>query len=640
MDNNTQCIFENRVMRIADVVLTVLVIVMILYQLYYIRARPYEPSVHAIVHLGLAIAVITISMLKSKCDSLLRFITMVVMFILGVGVCGYFYFAYSDIMANPSYPPDMALYLGVVGAVIAIILSGLSFGWVFPTIIVVGILYVFFGNLLSGPLSAPSTTLHRGVVLLFSDVTSPWGLYGSLLNLSANYLFLFITFGSLLHAFGAMRFVQSLGNLVAASLKSGAAAMAIITSALLGSITGSSVANVTVTGSFTIPLMKKGGYTAEQSAAIESAASNGGQFLPPIMGATVFVMAAFTGLRYLEIAVAAIIPALLYFIVLLIYAELNAGKMNFKKTPYTVSGKELLMDAPIFIIPFVILISLMSMGYSLMYVIFVSIIALVVLGIVYSLLRKEARLKWEEMKAKLTEGVVNGSKLAIILAAIGIFVAVLEVTGLSINLSIILGQLAGDNLHIMLILVMVTSIILGIGVPTPAAYIVVATILSPSLIQMGVPLLQAHLFPLFFAIISHLTPPVGIALLIACNIANSHYYRSALETLKAAYPCLLLPFAFIYSPALLLQYETSSELVLQVVGVMIFFVALSILLINYLKGKLSLIEKGVLLIAVAIVSVYVFAIKSTILIAISLLLLLFAIYSNIKRINKMEVSET
>jgi TRAP transporter 4TM/12TM fusion protein len=450
---------------------------------------------------------------------------------------------------------------------------------------VIAALYVLYGKYLGGMLRAPSMSLQRAITLLASDVTSPWGLYGNLLGLSANYLFLFIIFGSVLHAFGGLRFIIQLGNFAASKLRSGPAALAVVSSALLGSITGSTAANITITGSFTIPLMKKAGYTPAQAAAIEAAASNGGQFLPPIMGATVFVMSAYTGIPYLNIAKAALIPALMYFMMLLLYAELNARKLNISTLPSQLNLRELLLDAPLFIIPLATLVGMLMKGYSLMMVVFWSVITIVVLGLI-SGLRQNARVDWIDVRDKFTEGALMGANVAVILAVIGIAVAALEVTGLTLKLSVILGNLAGNNLFMLLFFTMLASLLLGTGVPTPAAYVIVATVLSPLLIRQGLPAMQAHLFPMFYAFLSHLTPPVGIGLLIACKLAGSEYRCGAVEVFKAAFPSLFLPFFFVYAPAILLQSDSFVAGLLSITAVSLVFFTLGVIFNKQWKNKM------------------------------------------------------
>jgi len=577
-----------------------LIIMMVLYQLYYIRALPYEPAVHGVVHLGFAMVIGSITMFKKSDKDTKSWVLFIVTLLGSVAVTSYFYFNYKVILSNPSYPPTIALVMGVIAAIVAIILVRSSFGWIFPIFAVVASAYVFLGSKIPGSLRAPSMSITRGITLLAADVTSPWGVYGDLVGLSANYLFLFIVFGSVLHAFGGLRFVIQIGNLVAAKLRSGSAALAIVSSALLGSITGSTAANITITGAFTIPLMKKAGYTPEQASAIEAAASNGGQFLPPIMGATVFVMAAYTGIPYIEIAKAAIVPALLYFFILLIYAELNARKLDIQVFPTELNIKELLVDAPLFVVPLATLVVLLLKGYSLMFVVFWSIVIVVVLGILTGIISGKG-IDWNEVRDKIVEGGAMGCHVALILAVIGIVVAGIEVTGLSLKLSVVLGNLAGDSLFLLLILTMLTSLILGAGVPTPAAYVIVATVLSPALVRQGVPLMQAHLFPMFYAFLSHLTPPIGIGLIIACNLAESDYIRSAIEVFKAGFVSLFLPFCFIYTPALLLQYDDFGSGMLQILAVILLFFAMSIFMNRQWKDRMTLMESGIMLISIIFV---------------------------------------
>lgn len=572
-------------------------IMMILYQLYYIRALPYEPAVHGVVHLGFAMVIGTMTMFKKSDKDIKSWILFVITMLASIAVTSYFYFNYRGILANPSYPPLIALFMGVIAAIVAIILVRSSFGWIFPVFAVLASAYVFWGSNIPGALRAPSMSLRRGITLLAADVTSPWGVYGNLVGLSANYLFLFIIFGSVLHAFGGLRFVIQVGNLVATKLRSGPAALAIVSSALLGSITGSTAANITITGAFTIPLMKKAGYTPEQASAIEAAASNGGQFLPPVMGATVFVMAAYTGIPYLEIAKASLVPALLYFVILLVYAELNARKLDIKVFSTELNIKDLLVDAPLFVVPLASLVGLLLKGYSLMFVVFWSIVIVVVLGILTGIVSGKG-IDWNEVREKIIEGTVMGCHVALILAVIGIVVAGIEVTGLSLKLSVVLGSLAGDNLFLLLILTMLTSLILGAGVPTPAAYVIVATVLSPALVRQGVPLMQAHLFPMFYAFLSHLTPPIGIGLIIACKLAESDYIRSSIEVFRAGFVSLFLPFCFIYTPAILLQYNDFGSGMLQAIGVIFLFLAMSILLNRQWKYRMSIMESGIILIGV------------------------------------------
>jgi TRAP-type uncharacterized transport system fused permease subunit len=311
------------------------------------------------------------------------------------------------------------------------------------------------------------------------------------------------------------------------------------------------------------------------------------------MGATVFVMASYTGIPYLQIAKASLIPALMYFVMLLIYAELNAQKLNIAKLPFELNLRGLFFDAPLFVVPLASLVTMMMLGYSLMMVVFWSVMIVIALGLI-SGIRAESRINWVDVRDKFAEGALMGANVALILAVIGIAVAGLEVTGLTMKLSMIFSVLGGDNLFILLILTMLVSLILGTGVPTPAAYVIVATVLSPILIKQGLPAMQAHLFPMFYAFLSHLTPPVGIGLLIACKLSGAEFGKGAIEVFKAAFPSLLLPYLFVYAPALLLQYDDITSLIYCIVGTLLLFFSLAIFMNNQWKSILILREKTML----------------------------------------------
>ncbi|MBQ3891801.1 MAG: TRAP transporter permease [Desulfovibrio sp.] len=569
----------------ARILCAILALSMIAYHFFYIVELPFEPSINAIIHLGLAFCVLLTANMGY------RFRVVDLLFLAAaIGVTAYFFCDYETILEDPSYPPRTALIAGIAAAAVTFYLTWRDFGYIFPFIAVLGIAYMWFGSQLPGALRAPSMDFERMVTLLCADVTSPWGLYGSLLILSANYLFLFIIFGTVLEAFGGLRFIMHIGNWAARFFRSGAAALSIVSSALLGSITGSTVANITVTGTFTIPLMKKTNYTPEQAAAIETSASCGGQILPPIMGATVFVMSGFTGIPYVAIVEASVVGALIYFAQLLVYAELNARKRNILPLPdKSVDMRSMLIAAPVFICPLALLLVLLFSGLSLMKTIFWCILSVVAIGVTANVFQKE-KLDWKEVLTSTVKGTVSGSQIAVVLALIGVAVACVEVTGLGMRLGTFLVSLSMNNLFILLCLTAFTAILLGIGLPSPAAYIICATILSPALVKMGVPLLQAHIFPLFYALFSHLTPPVGIGLMVACKMAESRYTASAMEALKAAFPSFLLPFFFVYTPGIMLLAPTATENAVHILAALIFIFVFSIVVNRYFAVRASLLD--------------------------------------------------
>lgn len=577
----------------------VVALLMIAYHFYYIVELPYEPSINAIVHLGLAFSVLLLANLSMRINAL-----DLVCLLISIGVTWYFFTHYEIILEDPSYPPREAFVAGIAATAVAFYLTWRVFGYIFPIIAVIGIAYLWFGSCLPGALRAPGMDFERMVTLLASDVTSPWGLYGSLLILSANYLFLFIIFGTILEAFGGLKFIICIGNWAARYFRSGAASLSIFSSALLGSITGSTVANITVTGTFTIPLMKKTNYTAEQAAAIETAASCGGQILPPVMGATVFVMSGFTGIPYIAIVKASVVSALIYFGQLLLYAELNARKRNIlPMRGEPVDVRAMLLSAPVFIIPLALLLILLFAGLSLMKTVFYCILSVIAIGLVCNAFQRD-KLNWRTVIDSTVKGTASGSQIAVVLALIGVAVACVEVTGIGMKLGTFLVSLSMNNLFVLLLLTAFTALLLGIGLPSPAAYIICATILSPALMKMGVPLLQAHLFPLYYALFSHLTPPVGIGLMVACKMADSDYLKSAVEAMKAAFPSFFLPFLFVYSPGVLLLGGSFWANTAQSLAVVVFFLAMALCMNRYFAGKINLLEMSLAVASLGATGVY------------------------------------
>ncbi len=613
-----------------QILLAVTSLAMMAYHFWYIVELPYEPSISAIIHLGFAFSVMFLSYLSKKITPL-----HVLCLLIGIGVTWYFVSQYDVILEDPSYPPMAAMVCGAVATILTFYLTYRAFGLIFPIVAAVGIVYMLFGSYLPGGFRAPSTDFPRLVVLLSADVTSPWGTYGSMLMLSSNYLFLFIVFGSIMESFGGLYFIMAIGQKVAAHMRSGAAALCIISSALLGSVTGSTVANISIFGPFTIPLMKKSRYTSEQAAAIETAASNGGQILPPVMGSTVFVMSGFTGIPYLSIAKACTFSALIYFILLLMYAELNARKRNIQKVESApVDKRSMLLSAPIFIAPLGLLLYLLGLGLSLMKTIFFCILLAVALGLV-SCLFQGRRPDWKGILGKITDGVVSGCQIAAVLSVIGVVVACVEVTGLGMRLSDFLLAISLNSLPLLLVFTAIAAVVLGMGLPTPAVYIICATILSPAIIKMGVPVMQAHLFPLYYALFSHITPPVGIGLMVACKIAQADYLKAAVEALKAAFTTFLLPFVFIYAPGVLLQ-QSLADNTLQLAATLAAFMALSILVNKFFARSLAIVDTALCAAALILLAGYLFVSHTPLLFAAGVAALIAAMILNSRNASRAQ----
>jgi len=565
--------------RAIAIALPIVAIAMAAYHLSYTQYFIQGPTGHRITHLGFALVVALLSLLlQSKKGWLLKWVLLLASLV----VTGYLMFFLEPILeyrASIPLPPDLAI--GIIALFVACAATYLLFGKSLLIVAVFFLCYLFLGRYLPPPFSVAPVSIERIIMWLSAGIGLEQGIYGDILGISANYVFLFILFGALLYAFGGVRFIIGVGLLVGSKLKSGPAAVAIVGSSLLGMMTGSTVANITITGAYTIPMMKRAGYAPKQAGAIEAASSNGGQIMPPIMGATAFVMAGFIGIPYIQVAIAAVLPALLYYLGLILYAQLNAHKLNIEVHHEPISGRQLLLDAPLFVVPLGVLVFLLVKGFSLPYVAFWSMITLVALGLISSI-RKEARLSFKQVVKGITDGVRTGSEVAVVCALIGIVATCIKVSGLGIKLPLLIADISHGYLIIALVITMISSILLGMGVPTVAAYLLVAIGAAPALVKMGVPLLQAHMFPMIFAVFSHLTPPVAIGALVASRLAGAKYWETAWESVKAAFTAFLLPFFIVYAPILILRPHGGLIVsITQIVAILLVVLSLQIFLSNY-----------------------------------------------------------
>ena len=598
----------NSVNRAITNVLPLLALGMAAYQLAYTQTLIQSPDGHLITHLGMALVVVFLSRLAGE-TSQKRWCAFAVLLLLALLTSAYLMIELDEILEyRTSIPAHTDLVVGTLVIVILIVGNWMVFGRTFPIVSFVAIAYLVFGRYLPPPFTVPAISYQRLLMWLSVELGSGKGVYGEILDLSATYLFLFIFFGGALYAFGGIRFILGLGCWVGSKLRSGPAMVALFGSSLLGTVTGSTVANITITGSFTIPMMKEGGYSPEQAAAIETVSSNGGQLTPPIMGATAFLMAGFANIPYIQIVTAAIVPALLKFLCVFWYITLTAKKMRVDACLEPVRGKQLLINAPIFFLPLLTLVGLLMEGYTLPFVGFWSIVTLTVTGLVVSFCSPENRLDWRETLQKLVDGVRSASEIAMICALLGVVVSAIVTSGLAIKFPLAIEDLSGGSLPVALFITMLASMLLGIGLPTPAAYMLVAIGAVPGLINMGVPLLAAHLFCFVAAVSSHITPPIAIGALVAAQIAGANYWKTCWEAVKAAFAKYLLPFFFIYAPVILLMPDAGFiASVLQVLAILLAIFTLQIGVSNYLMVRLRWDETVTFLLAALAALVAVFA---------------------------------
>ena len=471
------------------------------------------------------------------------------------------------------------IVIGIIGIIAVVELCRRSVG--IPILCVAGVFllyalyYYWFGRDLGAERAVRQVTIG-----LFYQTT---GILTTPVQVCAKFIVVFIIFGAFLERTGISDFFINLANCVAGASSGGPAKVAVISSALCGMVSGSSVGNTVTTGSVTIPMMKKTGYKPEFAGAVEAAASTGGQIMPPIMGAAAFLMAEYVGVPYSNIIVRAILPAVLYFTGIFICVHLEARKLGLQGIPKDELPKFLVLVRKIYLLlPLVILVYLVSSGTRTMA--FSAAIAIVI-AVVVSLFNKDARMT----PAIFFDALANGGKSCISVAAAcgiaGVISGCINMTGLASKLITAIVTVSGGHLIVALFLTMLCCIVLGMGVPTTANYCIMASTCAPILIQMGVPQMAAHFFVFYFGIVADITPPVALAAYAGSAIAKSKHMKTAFNATKLAIAAFVVPYIFAMNPSMLLIDSTAFQVVQVAITSIIGILALGVGLEGYFKGE-------------------------------------------------------
>ena len=454
---------------------------------------------------------------------------------------------YTRIMEAGGDYTQMDYIVGAVGVLLTLEAARRVVG--LPIVIIAStfLVYSYFGPYFPGFLAHRGYSIQRIVSHMYFTTE---GILGIPLGVSASFIFLFILFGAFLEKTGIGKLFIDIADAIAGWAAGGPAKVAVITSAFEGTVSGSSVANTVGSGSFTIPMMKKLGYRPEFAAAVEAAASTGGQIMPPIMGAAAFLIAEFTNTPYIEIAKAAAIPACLYFLGIFIEVHFEAKRCGLKGMSRDQLPKflEVILKRGHLFVPLVAIIYVLVEGYT------PSFAALVGLGlsIVAGMITKATRMSPWAIITALQAGARGAVGVAMACATAGIIVGVVTLTGIGLKMANGLVEIAGGNLFFTLIFTMITSIILGMGVPTTANYVITSTIAAPALIMLGVPILAAHLFVFYFGIVADITPPVALAAYAGSGIAKSNPFWTGVTATKLAIGAFIVPYIFVFNPAMVL----------------------------------------------------------------------------------------
>ncbi|MBV26558.1 MAG: transporter [Gammaproteobacteria bacterium] len=406
------------------------------------------------------------------------------------------------------------------------------------------LLYAAFGNILPDVLATKGFSFER--IIRFQVFTGA-GLFGAPLGIAAGAVFSFVLFGAFLQVTGAGKFLIDLSFAAAGRYRGGPAKASVIASAAMGSISGSAIANTVTTGSLTIPMMKKLGYKPEEAAGIEAAASTGGQIMPPIMGAGAFVMAEFTKTSYGDIVWMALVPALLYFLSVLLYVHVLAVKGGFKGMQGQTGAWRVLVDGLHFLLPLALITTLLLWNYSPVLV-GVAGSGAVLLA---SLLRSQTRIGFAQLIEGLRQGAMLAVSISVACAVAGLVVGTIGQTGIGLQFTESVVALSGGQLWLALILVAVAALVLGMGLPATAAYIVLAVMTGPALQELGLALITAHMIIFWLAQSSNVTPPIALAAFAGAGVAGAAPMRSAVEAVKLASGLFVIPLMMAFSPLLL-----------------------------------------------------------------------------------------
>ena len=498
---------------------------------------------------------------------------------------------YHNLVLRAGTVTSTDLAVGLIGILLIIEAARRVVGIPIVMVIILFLIYAFGGAYMPGILAHRGLSLEQLVSHLYYSTE---GVFGIPLGVSSTFIFLFILFGAYLESTGLGKFFIDLANALAGWASGGPAKVAVLSSGLMGTVSGSSVANVVGTGSLTIPMMKKLGYNKDFAGAVEAAASTGGQLMPPVMGAAAFLMAEFVGVPYIEVVKAATIPALLYFAGVWLGVHFEAKRNNLKGLPREELPKfsVILRERGHLSIPLIMIVYLLVSGYTPMRAALFAIF----LAIICSSLRKSTRMKPAEILRGLETGAKNVLGVLIACAAAGIIIGIVTKTGIGLKLASGLIDLSGGLLIPTMFFTMITAIILGMGVPTTANYVITSTIAAPAIIQLGIPILAAHMFVFYFGIIADVTPPVALAAYAGSGISGGNALKTGVNASKLAIAAFIIPYIFVMSPELLMINANVGNLLLATLTAIIGMIALSSSLIGYLIVNCRVYERIVLFI--------------------------------------------
>ncbi len=517
--------------------------------------------------------------------------------VIAAGVALYLFINWKAVAGRLGMSTSYETILGLICIITILLLTSRVIGNVLVGLCLVFLAYAFLGPYMPSALVHKGTTLTSLVRILY--ITSD-GIWGTPIAISVSYVVLFVVFGAFLEESGGGELFTDIAFSLVGKKSGGPARAAVVSSGLMGMISGAAVANVVTTGTFTIPLMKKTGYKPQVAGAVEACASTGGQFMPPVMGAAAFMIAQNVGIPYIKVAFAALLPALLYYVYLYIMVGLEAQKEGIRpleddEIPYL---KDALKRRGHLLIPLVFLIGALVIGYS----VGKSVVISTLMVVVVSFFKKETRLTLPKIINAMRKGVINSIPIAVACAAAGIITGVISLTGIGLRLSSVLIGFSGGNKYLMLLLTMLASIVLGMGLPTSAAYAILSVLTVPALTKIGIPALSAHYFIFFFGCISTITPPVALSAYAGAGIAQADPMKTGWNAFSMGFIGYIVPFLAVFSPAIMLAGSWYEVIICAITDFSAVF-ALTYAWKGWLRGPLTVIER-ILLIVTAVANLY------------------------------------
>jgi len=507
--------------------------------------------------------------------------------LLGLATLVYTAFAYVGMLNEIAFRPPVITFIGTI--VTVLVLEGVrrNSGWALFTIVAVFVVYALMAHLVPGPLIGRNLTLVQLVQYIGFD---PSAVFGTPLKVGATIVILFVFFGTLLFTAGGGEFFTDLSFAVTGRTRGGAAKIAVVASALFGSISGSAVSNVVTTGVITIPLMRRGGYSKNDAGAIESVASTGGQLAPPIMGAAAFLMAEFLEIPYMTVAMAAIIPAVLYYFSVFVQVDLMAARDRYAMVDQEIPRiADVLKRGWHLVIPFAVLLyALFGMNAEPEDAAMMSAVVIVVVGFLRPY--GEHRLTLRKLLAAFVDTGTSMVELVLIVAAAGFVIGILNITGLGFALTLLLVDVVGGSLVPILLISALICIVLGMGMPTSGVYVLLAALVGPAIVEAGVDPVAAHLFLLYFGMMSMITPPIALAAFAAAAIAKADAMATGMAAVRIGWASFVIPFIFVGTPALLLQGQPA-EIAIDIVEALIGIFAMSVAVVGFFGRKLGVLPR-------------------------------------------------